>query len=373
MFTRVKRAGQYVFEAWIKRYERYLTAGALFFGFIFDTLTLTRIDFLYENVVIVGYLILGMAMIILSALYTRRHLKNMWLEKIGAFAPIVLQFTFGGLFSAFLVFFVRSASFVASWPFLLLLSSVLVGNEFFKERYSRFSFQIFIWYFALYLYLALVMPVIVGRIGFLVFLASGTLALLLVYSLIRALEHMVPTLMHELRQAPLMFMVGLFAVFNVLYVLNIIPPIPLSLKEAGVYEYVARVGDTYIKERTERSFLKEFFLRDRIELLPGKPAYFFSSVFSPTNLEVEIIHHWQRYNEDTNRWMTVAYIPFIIRGGRDAGYRGFTLLQHASAGMWRVRVETGRGQLLGRETFYIVSPQVSKSWCQFLLPDAWCE
>ena len=373
MLKQARDIGWTTIRSFIVRFERPLGIAALLFGFIFDSLTLTRIDFIYENVVIVGYLILAMATIVVAALKVRDRLRNIYVLRFAAFGPLILQFTFGGLFSAFLVFFARSASFSASWPFLLILAGILFGNEFFRERYSRFSFQILIWFLALYLYLTLVLPVIIGSIGFAVFLLSGVLALFIVLAVIRLLEYLVPVLMAQLAQTPLRLMVGLLVVMNVLYVLNIIPPIPLSLKEAGAYEYVERQSNgEYIKERTDQPWYIDWFSRDRIELPEGASAYFFSSVFSPTNLDTKIVHHWQRYSQEENEWRSVAYVPYTIHGGRDEGYRGFTLLSRVMPGTWRVRVETERGQLLGRETFVVTEPTEPSECMRGWLPGWVC-
>jgi len=359
MINRAKQIGYYVFNQWIKRYERYLTAGALIFGFIFDSFTLTQIDFLYENVVIVGYLFLGMATILISALSARGKLHGALFERVGLLAPIVLQFSFGGLFSAFLVFFSRSASLLASWPFIFVLVGILIGNEFFKERYQRFSFQILVWYVALYLYIVLVLPVIVKSIGFGVFFASGVLALGIVALFIKILKKLTPSLMHELARAPYYAMLLCFVVMNALYLFNIIPPFPLALKDAGPYELVVRSEDgEYVRKHTELSWYAEWFFRDLLVIAPGGSAYFFTAIFLPSNLNTVIVHHWQRYDEVANEWIDVATPSFSMRGGRIGGYRGYTWVDSVVAGLWRVRVETPRGQLLGRETFRIILSDV---------------
>ncbi|MDP3989027.1 MAG: DUF2914 domain-containing protein [bacterium] len=357
MISRTKHIGQYFFNTWLKRYERQLSIGALLFGFIFDSLTLTRIDFLYENVVMVGYLSLAAATIVISALALRGTLKGKLFTRVGILSPFVLQYAFGGLFSAFFIFFSRSASFFASWPFMLLLLAIMIGNEVLRERYQRFSFQMLVWYIALYLYIVLIVPVLVRQIGFLVFISSGVIALLIVFALISVLKRLTPSLMSELARTPYRVMIICFVVMNALYLFNIIPPFPLALKEAGPYEFVARrANGEYIQERTDMPWYIDWFFRDRIEVAPGGSAYFFTSVFLPSKLTVTVVHRWQHFDEDDGEWVDVSRISFSLIGGRDEGYRGYTKLQSVVPGLWRVRVETTRGQLLGRNTFRVVSP-----------------
>ena len=51
-------------------------------------------------------------------------------------------------------------------------------------------------------------------------------------------------------------------------------------------------------------------------------------------------------------WKEISSVAFAIQGGRDGGYRGYTILDNAEPGNWRVNVETG-GKLVGRVSFAI--------------------
>jgi len=52
-------------------------------------------------------------------------------------------------------------------------------------------------------------------------------------------------------------------------------------------------------------------------------------------------------------YVTTDRIGFPISGGRDDGYRGFTVKQRVTPGDWRVDVETDDGRILGRVSFRV--------------------
>ena len=73
----------------------------------------------------------------------------------------------------------------------------------------------------------------------------------------------------------------------------------------------------------------------------------------PTSLSAPIFHTWERYDSQAGKWLTMSRISFPINGGRDEGYRGFTVSK-VSPGKWRCDVETSSGALIGRISFNVV-------------------
>src|SRR5690606_15540004 len=137
-------------EAFYEKHERRISSFALVFGFIFDSLTLQRIDLLYENLVILSYIFLAGGGIMLINSFEEHPPENVVLSKIRNYLPLAIQFSFGGLFSAFFIFYSRSAAFSSSWPFLLVLVFLLVGNEFFKKYYQQLVFHTSIYFVAVF-------------------------------------------------------------------------------------------------------------------------------------------------------------------------------------------------------------------------------
>jgi hypothetical protein len=145
-------------------------------------------------------------------------------------------------------------------------------------------------------------------------------------------------------------------VFNLLYFTNLIPPVPLSLKEAGIYHYVHSKDGSYIL-RFEQGSWYEFYkdADDDFHYATGDTVFCFAAVFAPTDLDTRIQHHWQMYNEKQDKWLTTDRLNYKISGGRDGGYRGYTFKKNVQPGLWRINVETAREQLLGRISFEIVA------------------
>jgi len=314
-------------------------------GFVFDYLTLTRIDRLYDNLVVLAYVLIA-GLIIVSLYYFK--------DGRFTFLPIALLFVFGNLFSAFLVFYSRSASLAASWPFILILIGLLVGNDFFKAFYSKLVFRLSVYYFILFSYFIFVVPLVVGRMGGGIFVLSGAVSLAVIGLFVHALRKIDAGALDSVKRRLAWSIGAVFLAVNVFYFTNLIPPIPLSLKEAGVYYGVERTSDgAYETEDTDRRWYEVFHRYKRMPLDKGGEIYVFSSVFAPTKLRTNIVHDWQYYDSELDEWQSVTRIEFAVVGGRDGGYRGFSKKSSLSSGYWRANIETPNGLLIGRVKFLV--------------------
>lgn len=345
LFSRIRR--------FTERYERHISSVSLITGFIIDNITLQRIDLLFENLVFIGYLTLAGTGILIVNLYEGGAIRSTFLTKIKPFIPIVVQFAFGGLFSGFIIFYSRSASLAQSWPFILILLSILIGNEVLKKYYLHVVFQVAIFFLALFSFSIFYIPILVGSIGGWVFLLSGLVSLAAIIGYILLHTRFVPARIVQARTPLFLSIVGIFAIINLFYWTNILPPIPLSLKDAGVYHNVTRATDGYVTLGEDYSWYETFFGNVTIHVPQGAPVYVFSSVFAPTRLKTEIVHNWEYYNKSRQSWDSISKISFPITGGRDGGYRGYSVKTNVFPGKWRVDVETSRGQTIGRIKFDI--------------------
>ena len=112
---------------WYEENERKVSSFSLLIGFVFDSLTLQRIDSLLDNLWLIANLIaIGVCIILVNRSDNLKEeeggWKRFWLMNI-------LQFSFGALLGASFIFYFRSAALAVSWPFLLLLLAALVGNQ----------------------------------------------------------------------------------------------------------------------------------------------------------------------------------------------------------------------------------------------------
>ncbi len=354
--------------SWYTRYERLVSSLSLIGGFIFDIFALKRIDLFWENLWVGAHLLAAAVGIILINLYENR--KHLLVEKVAGrihfWLIILIQFAFGGLLSTFLVFYFRSGTIETSWPFLLLLSLIFIFNELLKKHYTRLVFQTIVLYISIYSFSIFIVPVIVHDIGDGVFILSGLASLMVLGVFIASLWYFSRERFRQSKKALAFHVITLTMLINVLYFTNLIPPIPLSLKEAGVYHSLTRDTDgNYTVTEENQGFWGFFKQYEKFHGVSGQPIYVFTSIFSPTNINTQITHDWQHYDESQKKWISTSKIKLSIVGGRDNGYRTYSIGNVSLPGLWRVDVVTSRGQLIDRVKFEMenvdVPPQLVTS------------
>ncbi len=336
------------------RYERYLIPGALIFGFVTDVLTFRFLDFTMAMSLLAGHLFFIGVNIIIINFYEAGKIKGKFFSYWRVLAPLFLQYSFGNLLSAFLIFYSYSGSFFASWPFILTIIFLMVGNEIFRKYNIRPAIHISIYFFLLFSYLSLLFPNILSDLSPNIFLLSGFLSLVFVFLFSFFLCSFLLHIKEKIKKISFTVL-GIFLVMNFLYFFNFIPPIPLSIKKIGAYHHIERDGDGYnaIGEDCGKWYECLFF-RKKIHIEKERePIYVFSAVFAPEGMNLEAQHEWQKYDREKGRWETVLNLPFSVTGGRKEGYRWYTY-NTISEGYWRVNIKTKRGQTIGRKSFYVI-------------------
>ena len=146
-------------------YERHISTITLVGGFIFDNLTLRRIDQLFDIIALSFYVTLSGICIVVMGILDKKEERGHKHEDLHFWLLLAMQFAFGGLFSAFFIFYTRSATLAASWPFLIVLLLLLIGNEIFKAKYAVLTFRVSVFFFILFSFAVLYIPVFVHAIG----------------------------------------------------------------------------------------------------------------------------------------------------------------------------------------------------------------
>ncbi len=343
-------------KSFLEQNERKLSLFAFVFGFILDSFTLTRVDRLLDNLILVAYLAVAFASIILiNAHGPGRRLQGALSRRGAHLARLLLPFAFGGLFSGFVIFYSRSGEVFSSAPFLLLLLTLFLGNELFRRHYERFIFQMSVFFVTLFSYTVLVVPILLGKMGSLVFILSGLVSLVLFSLALRAITFVAKDEAEKSKHSLWAIVMIIVVTFNVLYFNNMIPPIPLSLKEIGIYHGISRTRAGEYQLTFENPPWYAFGKRTSavFHAEGGEPAYAFSSVFAPARLDTTVVHRWSYFEEKGKQWVSVSVVGFPISGGRNEGYRGYSVKESIFAGKWRVDVETLRGQIIGRFNFTV--------------------
>lgn len=349
------------FSYFYKRFEKWISPVGLIYGFIFTTLTLTRVDAWLENfwiilhIAIAGFGIIALTLFENKATQKTEEEKN----KIHFYLTLIIQFAFGGLFSTFFVFYMRSSSLTDSWLFLTILLTLLVGNELWKKHYQRLTFQISVLFISIYLFLVFLLPVIFHRLGSDLFIYAGLSSLLITFFFTFLLRKFSQEKFQKSHNPLKISLISIFVLMNGLYFTDIIPPIPLSLKQSSVYHGIIKDSNGNYLAQSEPAIWQNYFNRYPVfHTRAGEQVYAFSAIFSPVNFATEIIHQWQYYDEVKKEWVNYNKVTLPIVGGREGGFRTYSIGNSLGIGLWRVKVITPAGQTLGNINFKVENSPV---------------
>jgi hypothetical protein len=353
--------------AWIPRYERQLSAAGMIGGFVTDNFMFRRVDLPNTQLIFIVYLaVAAVTILILHGLNARstrgpEEKPPRW----QTFLPVATQFALGGLWSGFLIFYTRSAVLLASWPFLLVLVAIFVGNEVFKKYYERLVFTATLFFFGLISYAIVTVPIYTHTIGVFTFLLSGLVAVAVFALFLHGLALAGRGAFEQSRWQIYGGAAMVYALINLFWFTNVLPPLPVALAKSGIYTDVKHVGDHYIGTAEPVAWYREPFTQT-VHVAAGQPLYAYTAVFAPVKLTTRITHSWQHYDPKRKRWVKVSNVSYPINGGRDGGYRGYTIKRNPAAGEWRVDFATADGHLLGRERFTVEQTPPANSVTQQL-------
>ena len=342
-------------RAYVEQNERAVAVGFFAAGFLFDIVTVGRVD---------SWLVIGQQAAYL--LDIGGVLLHMFLEQ-GAPAPdlaglprlwrwyreyrsAAIHFALGALLNLYAIFYFKSSSLLVSFGFLAFLLVLLLANE--SRRFKSLGLHV---KFALLglcclSFAALVVPVFVGSIGLAVFLLSmfaGTLPLVFVAWWIFR-RH--PALFTQARRQILLPLGVVLLAFLVSYLFRVIPPAPLSIPFIGVYHAVERSGDSY-RLVHERPWWRIWHNGDQwFRAQPGDRVVVYFRVFSPARFADQVQMRWY-WRPQARGWLLQDTIPINIVGGRELGFRGYGFKTNYQPGNWKVQVETTDGREIGRVYF----------------------
>lgn len=341
-------------KAFYERYERFWVPGFLVIGFLGDFITFRVINIRAAFILLGVHAVLAAGCILFNHLYDENrewhaHKRKKYLRMV---TGVLIQLNFGALLSASLVFYWFSGSLSVSWPFILIIAALMTSNEVLRDFFQGIQVQIGVYYFSLFSYFSLVLPYIFNSISAFLFVLGGLIALLILYYYVHWVMYYIPRY-EEYRVNFTYIIVGVCIFMNTLYFANIIPPIPLSLREAVVAHNLERTGDSYVLSVEPEHWIQRIFPGQTIMMGSSRILYLYTSIFAPSDLRTDIVHSWQFKNPETGKWETRSEPSFGIEGGREDGYRGYSLISSIEPGLWRIDVENHRGQVLGRVRFRV--------------------
>jgi len=334
------------------RYGKYYPASFFLLGLLFDIFTTGRID---HQITLIQQAIFLFLLGMLLSFEVLIKFKALTLSKIGeklwTYHLPLMHFFFGGLLSAFTIFYFKSASLLTSFTFMSFLFLVLAANE--SERFRNFGLITRSCLFSLCLvtYFNYFIPIVIGQIGLIPFLISLWTSLggcgIVLYFLNKKI-HQKKFLLH---QVGIPFLV-INIIFFSLHLLQAIPPVPISIQFMGIYHKVGKSHGSYLLYH-QRPWWKFWHQGDQDFLArKGDPVYCFVRIFSPARFQDKTYMRWLYY-DDKRGWKTWDVVPIPIIGGREEGYRGWSLKRNFQSGKWQVRVETKDQREIGRISFNI--------------------
>lgn len=340
-------------KAFYAKYERFIIPAALILGLLPDIFFFAFVSFDATIITLAFYLILAGLSIVIINLYDNGHLRLA--------ALLALHFTFGALFSSFVLFYSFSGSLLASWPFIATLVFLVAANEVFNKYNTRPDIHLSVYFFALFSFFNLAIPYLIRDLGPKVFVGSGILSVAIAGLFIWILCIYIPRV-NKVKEVVSGSIAIIFVAMTVFYLTNLIPPIPLSLRDVGVYYHAERVDSEYkLIGRETELFEKLNIFSDKFLAYKSAEAYVFSSIFAPPGMGIEVLHEWQ-FHDPQLGWATRSVISFPITGGRAEGFRGFSKVSTIQPGRWRVNVKTSRGQVIGRYRFTVVETDAQPAY-----------
>lgn len=350
VLRRVKETQTYQrIHAFTKKYERFFMPAMLVGGTATDVLQFKTLQISTTFLIMGIYAFLCAAattvLVVPAAPQGRVH------RILFVISPFVQQFTIGALLSTSLLFYWFSGSISVTWPIVGLVAILMVSNEVLRTFFMRISVQIGVFFFALFSLSATFAAYVFNSLSPFVFIAGGLASLLVMAGFLVVLMRVGN--LYAARRRFWLIITGIFAAMHIAYFMNIIPPIPLSLRAAGMYYDVSREGGEYVLTSGDESWIARLLPGTTMRIAQGDPVYAFTAIFAPTDLSTTIVHRWEYYNVPTRDWVTASTLSFGMTGGRSEGYRGYSLKRQLTEGKWRVSVETERGQVLGRIPFTV--------------------
>lgn len=320
----------------------------IIWGFIYHYLFFKIIPIDEILYLVFGYLALATFSILFTYFYDEGKISQK-LRYVRLFIPLLLQFSLGSIIGGVFIFYWFSGSFFVSWPFILVVVALMVLIEVYKHYLEQPVVQFGLYSFSAFLLLAVALPYFFRSLDSWLFVAAGAISffLVLLLTILLGKSQAIKAQKYRILAVSAFVFIG----FNVFYFLNLIPPVPLSIRDAGVYHSVIRTASGYELLAEPQNWWQKITRVPTIHLAPEESAYVFTSIYSPADLNTDIVHEWQHYDEKTKKWTDMSEISFHVTGGRQEGYRGYSFKSNVLAGKWRVFVETPRGQVLGRYEF----------------------
>ena len=279
-----------------------------------------------------------------------------WIERLWQYRSLVFHFCLGTLMNLYSIFFLMSASLFSSIAFVVILFGAIVLNELQAVRRRGLDVKVAFYVLCIFCFWSLLIPIVLHSISRLTFLLSFAATLAVLAGFMSALRR-------RIGRAPLVRRLlspglAVSVLFLLMYMIGLIPPVPIAARTLGVYHRVERAGEEF-RLFYEPSWWRPWRSDDRRFVAePGDAVHVFFAIFAPTRFDDTVFVRWS-FLDRTSRWQDSDRIPIRITGGRETGFRGVATKENYVAGDWRVIVETRDGREIARLRFTITKAEAT--------------
>ncbi len=328
------------------------------FGFVFDYITLPDPGAPLSK--FLGYFYIS---IFIFCLYARefvvsRNTATKLEQQLYSFFTLCIALVSGAFLSFVLIYYFRSAELAVSWPLFLLFAIIILLNELISSHSFRFMLDLTVFFSTLAFFTIFNLPIFLNEQNDTVFVLSVLLSMFISFLFLFLLSFSSEVARVYSHKAYALA-VGIPITVMVLYFNNLVPAVPLTLNEAGVYHAVYKVGNEYKAQTEVEPFYNGIlFLKTKeFHYANGQSVYFFSAVKAPTELKAPLSHVWEYYDEKTSSWVQNTVVEFPLTGGREDGFRAYSKKDNLFEGLWRVSVKAGERRVVGRMEFKVIKSE----------------
>lgn len=342
------------FSKLLKEGRRHANTLLFIGGFIFDLFILPEAGHLLTIMLGALYLSIVAVAIALREWVVSQNTASLSERRAFSVLTFIIAYFSGSSLSFISVYAIRSAAFAVSWPLLLILLLCVLLNELISTYHFRFTLDVGVFLLALLFFVIFNLPAILKVQNDSTFLMSVAISIFISLVYIYLLQF-TSELANEEVSKLYSLGIGIPMFIGMLYFLNVIPAVPLSLARGGVYHSIVRDTDGNFSSTKEID--TRMFTALRIPIYHMQPTdsgvYFFSAVNAPAQLTAPISHVWEYYDPVSRKWVEKTTIAFTLDGGREDGYRAYSEKENVIPGLWRVTVKVDNNRIVGRMKFYI--------------------
>ncbi len=340
----------------LSTYTKHATTILFVIGFTIDMILLPDIGDALTRYIGLAYISSIAVLIVVREWVASRNTASALEQRVYSTLTFCIAYLSGSALSFVFVYAIRGAAFSVSWPFLVILLICSISNEMIGSHKYRFTLDIAVLFVALLFYIIFTLPILLSIQNDLVFLGSMILSVVIGLIYISILKNRSEVATHEAGRGYALA-IGIPMFVGMLYFLNVLPAVPLSLGSSGVYHSVVRDGADFIVERevAKKHFIPRFWSRPVYHMSSDDTGvYFLATVKAPTKVTAPLTQVWEYYDEDKKKWVSNTVIPYISEGGRVGGYRAYSYKNNVAEGLWRVTIKADSKRIVGRLTFTIV-------------------